>query len=168
LGNDRAATVQSLRDLARSLGARRILCYGNSGGAFAALHYGLDLAAEAVVAVAGRTNQAPEFNAQLQFARSVDRVETAFPGMATDLRQLYLAAERRPRVLASYGEHNWDDRLHAEYLRGVPGVTLQPIEDFMGHNAAMELVRRGQFQDLLDWLVAPAGMTTGVGVVGST
>jgi hypothetical protein len=27
----------------------------------------------------------------------------------------------------------------------------------MGHNAIMELVRRGEFQGLLDWLVHPGG-----------
>jgi amino acid adenylation domain-containing protein len=160
LGEDRDTTVRSLRDLAGSLGARRILCYGNSSGGFAALHYGVDLSADAVVAVSGRTNQLSAFNAHLHFAGSVERIDKAVAGTELDLRQLFFAANKRPRVLATYGEHSWDDRLHAEHLRDVPGVTLHPVEGFAGHNAALELVLRGQFQGLLDWLMAPAAGRT--------
>jgi acyl carrier protein len=155
LGANREETLRSLRDLVRSLGAQRILCYGNSGGVFAALQYGLELGADRVLAISGMTNLSVEFNAHLRHARSTSRLDKVFPDAPKDLRQQYSAAERTPRVLLSYGEHNWDDRLHAEHLRGVPGVTLRPIDDFASHNPTMELVRRRQFQDLLDWLVAP-------------
>jgi hypothetical protein len=154
LGDGRAATVQALRDLTRSLGVRRTVCYGNSGGAFAAMLYGLDLAAEAVLAVSGTTNLSSDFNTYLRSTGGIARVNKDFPDTPKDLRRIYAAAERRPRVLVSYGEYNWDDRIHAEHVGDVPGVTLRPVEKFMGHNAAMELVRRGEFQDLLDWLLS--------------
>jgi amino acid adenylation domain-containing protein len=153
LGTSREATVQALATLAASLGSKHVLCYGNSGGVFSALQYGLELGAEAVLAVAGMTNLSKDFNAQLRSGHVVSGLQETFPGAIADLRALYLAAPRRPRVLASYGEFNWDDRQHAEYLRDIPGVTLRPVENFMGHIVAMELVRRGQFQEHLDWLL---------------
>jgi hypothetical protein len=157
LADGRAATVRSLADIAASLNARRILCYGNSGGSFAAMLYGLELGAEAVAAIAGMTNLTTEFNAHLRNAEILSDLQKAFPDAPKDLRQIYATAPRTPRVLALYGEDHWDDRLHAEYLRGVPGVTLQPIPGSMEHNCVLDLVRRGQFQDMLDWLVRRSG-----------
>jgi hypothetical protein len=57
------------------------------------------------------------------------------------------------RLRIVYGEHDWDDRLQAENLAGLPKVELRPVEDYFGHNVSMELIRRGQFEESLDWLV---------------
>lgn len=141
----------ALRGLAGSLGARRILCYGNSAGSFAALDYGAALAAEAVLAIAGQTNLLPEFNAHLRSMRSAVRVGEIAGGAVADLRQVYAAGTAAARLRIVYGEHDWDDRLQAENLAGLPKVELCPVEDYVGHNASMELVRRGQFGELLDW-----------------
>ncbi len=156
LGGDREQTLAALRRMAADLGAGRILCYGNSSGGFAAIDYGLALGAEAVLTTSGSTNIAPEFNGHLRYVRTAGRLRADFPEAALDLRETYLAAERRPRTLLAYAEHNWDDRLQAEHMAGLPDVSLHMVAGFDGHNTAAELARSGRFEALLDALQAPA------------
>jgi hypothetical protein len=153
LGPDRAATLQSLRALVASLGATRIVCYGNSAGGFAALHYGLDLGAESVLAMNGPTNLDVGFNTHLRMYRTAKRVGEEVPDAVTNLRSAYEAAADPPRALLVYGNGQWDDRLQAEDMAGLPTVTLCPMEKVKEHNTAMQAILRDQFQDLLDWLV---------------
>ena len=153
LGQDREATLTSLRGIIASLGGRRTVCCGNSGGAFAALHYGLDLGSEAVLSLSGSTNLSPEFNMHLRQAANIARLRRDLPPGLIDLRRLYGTADRPPRALLLYAQHNWDDRLHAEYLSGLPTVSLKAVEDHDEHNVVVELIKRGQFEGLLDWLV---------------
>jgi len=153
LGPGREATLTSLRGIISSLGGRRTVCCGNSGGAFAALHYGLDLGSEAVLGLSGVTNLSPEFNAYLRQAVNIARMRRELPHGLIDLRRLYGTADRPPRALILYAQHNWDDRLHAEYLSGLPTVSLQALENNDEHNLVVELIKRGQFEGLLDWLV---------------
>ncbi len=154
LGQDRRATLDSLHSIVASLGGSRTLCYGNSGGVFAALHYGLDLESEAVLCLSGITNIAAEFNSHLRSAASIARLHRELPGEAVDLYRAYCAAERPPRARIVYAEHNWDDRLHAEYMSGLPTVTLQGVPDVASHNVIADLIYRGEYESLLDWLVS--------------
>ena len=153
LGQDREGTIRALRGMIGEIGGRRILCYGNSAGSFAALDYGAALGAEAVLAAAGPTNLRPEFNAHLRWMQTADRIQAMVPGAAADMRDVYDGGTMPARVGIAYGEHDWDDRLQAENLAGLPGVELKPVADYLGHNIAMELIRRGGFGELLQWLM---------------
>jgi hypothetical protein len=153
LGQSRAATLASLRRIAASLGARRVLCYGNSGGVFAALHYGLVLNAEAVLCLSGLTNISPDFNTHLRSAASVARLNRYLPQEMVDLRSAYRNAKRPPLARIVYAEHNWDDRLHAEYMGDLPTVKLQPVPNTTNHNVITDLIDRGEYECLLDWLI---------------
>jgi hypothetical protein len=132
-----------------SLGGRRLVCYGDSGGAFAALHYGLELGAEAVLATGARTNLA-----NLRRARGDNSLHPESSDVAIDLRELFRASPRPPRTLLVYAEHNWDDRLHALHLASLSGVMLRKVTKYSRHIVVPELIRRGEFQSLLDWLIA--------------
>jgi hypothetical protein len=154
LGQDRRATLDSLRGIAASVGGRRSLCYGNSGGVFAALHYGLDLECEAVLCLSGVTNLTTEFNCRLRSAGSVAQLNRELPGQVIDLQQAYRAAKRPPRARIIYAEHNWDDRLHAEYMGDLPTVALQAVPGTSSHNVIADLIYRGEYEDVLDWLVS--------------
>jgi hypothetical protein len=154
LGQDRVATLASLRSIVSSLGGQRILCYGNSAGVFAALHYGLDLESEAVLCLSGPTNTSAEFNAHLRSAEIVAQVNREVPHAMVDLRRAYRTAKQPPRVRLVYAENNWDDRLHAEHMSGLPTVTLQAIPNIDSHAVVRVLVLRREFEGLLDWLVS--------------
>jgi hypothetical protein len=159
LGSNLQATLAAIRTHAASIGARRIICLGNSGGTFAALKYGLELEAEAVVGFAGPTNLAPEFTEHLRPIplALTKKAANLLPAAEIDLRKVYADAESPPRVALRYGANNWDDRIQAEHLRGFPKVSLLPIPGLQSHNVLVELIRRDQLQPLLDWLVSPAG-----------
>lgn len=154
LGPDRASSVAALRDLIARLGARRVLCLGNSSGGYGALLYALELGADAALNFSGGTNLDPEFNTHLNRAQGSLELRATFPGEELDLRARYLAAARRPRAMLVYGEYCWDDRLHAEHMADVPGAQLVPFAEFEGHGSIAEAVQRETFESLLADLAA--------------
>jgi hypothetical protein len=154
LGPDRPSTLEALRQLISSLGARRLLCLGNSSGGYAALLYALELGADAVLSFSGGANLEPDFNVHLNRAQGALELREAFPEEELDLRARYLAADKRPRAMLVYGEYAWDDRIHAEHMSDVPGVELIPIHDYEGHGSIAEAVMREEFEDLLRALAA--------------
>jgi hypothetical protein len=154
LGRNRGETLDSLRSIVASVGGKRTVCYGNSGGVFGALHYGLELKSEAVLGLAGITNVAADFNLHLRSANMISRLHPELRGEAIDLQSAYRAAKRPPRARIVYAENNWDDRLHAEYMAGLPTITLQALSDTDSHNVINDLIHHQEYQSLLDWLVA--------------
>jgi acyl carrier protein len=154
LGVNRDETLAALRRIVAELNGRRVFCYGVSSGGYPALHYGLDLGAQAVLVLAGCINLSLEFTGQMPVAPSIARLHKELPGAAIDLRQAYAAAERPPHMHLVYGDGNWDDRLHAESMSGLPKVTLQILSDCTNHNVTTELIRRGQYEPLLQEFLA--------------
>src|SRR6185312_10923119 len=67
-----------------------------------------------------------------------------FAGVVLDVRQYYEAAKRPPRTLFLFGSENWDDRIQAENLRGLPSVTLREVPNIAEHNIVPDVARRGE------------------------
>jgi hypothetical protein len=153
LGADREPTLEELRRIVGLLGAKRVLCYGTSSGVFPALHYGLELRADAVLALAGPTNLSVAFSASRE-GSPMSRIQKLMPEAAIDLRQPYADAAHPPRALIVYAENEWDDRLQAENLAGLPSITLHAVEGSAVHNVTMTLIRLGRFPAVVDWLIA--------------
>jgi hypothetical protein len=153
LGPGREATAAALREIAASLGARHIACLGNSGGVFAALLYGLDLGAAAVVGLSGPTNLSPGFNTHLRLANLARRLAAAGHDVEIDLRGSYARSSAPPKTLLTFGAENWDDQIQAGYMAGLPSVTLAPIAGVRDHNIATALARMGELPRTLQWLV---------------
>ena len=149
LGPDRASSTAALGKILADLGARRILCLGASGGGYGALRYGLDVGAEEVVSFAGPVSMEPAFNAHFAHNAMSEKLRREYPGEELDMRAVYLAAPARPRVQLIYGEHCWDDRLHAEHMADVPGTVAVAIPGHDRHGVIHQLVRRRQFDTLL-------------------
>ncbi|HEY5412818.1 MAG TPA: hypothetical protein VIJ94_19030 [Caulobacteraceae bacterium] len=148
-GPDLDASLVRLKALIQELGARRVVCYGNSMGGFGALLYGIELGADAVLSMGGLVNLRSRFNAGLHYVEAAKRIEAAFPDAPLDLREHYLSAKSPPATWIAYAEHNWDDRIHAEHMLGLEGVTLTRIDSSKSHSVAAELIRIGKFEDLL-------------------
>jgi hypothetical protein len=155
LGANRDDTIAALRRMVASLNGRRILCLGASAGTYPALHYGLDLGAEAVVGLSGAIDLSVDFNARLTGAETIARLHAELPAAAIDLRRAYATAPKPPRARIAYGADNWDDRLHAESMRGLSTVRLEAVDACDNHNVTLELIRRGQFEPMLNWLLSP-------------
>ena len=142
LGGDRAAAVLALQAIARGLGASRVLCYGNSSGGYAALLYGLEIGAAAVLAM----------NAVMIFP--ADRIEAAFGARAPrrgppDVADLYRAAMAPPRARLLHGAENANDAASAATMAGVLGATIEAVPDCEGHDVQAALIERGRFGRLL-------------------
>jgi pimeloyl-ACP methyl ester carboxylesterase len=145
LAPDWERTIRELRGILRGLGVRRLVCYGNSIGGFAAIQYAIALQAEAVISAAGPSD--------LSALRSAwgRRLQQASP--VQNLRELLAAADAPPEVLVVCGEDNWDDRLQAENIGDLSAVTVRLVERFDGHTVANELICRQQFDRMLQWLL---------------
>ncbi|MBA3341774.1 MAG: hypothetical protein H0T48_08050 [Gemmatimonadaceae bacterium] len=155
LGPDRATSVEGLKQLTSDIGARRIYTYGNSAGAFPALHYGLNVGARAVLCMAGPTTLTREFNEDMPtFGKTLSRGPAEVPEYAVDMRPLYAAAENPPKVLFVYGTGFPRDRRWAENMGGLPSVQLVPIEGLAEHNVVVPSITSGIFPGLLSRFIA--------------
>lgn len=151
LGDTREATIAALRERVQALGGRRIFCFGDSVGTLPALHYGIDLNAEAVLALGGPVSLDPSLISNPSLAGHVREVLKTFPDFAhLDMQKCYADAPNPPRVHIAYGSDNRDDRFHAERMRGLPNVVLETLADYSGHDVVAQLVLRGRFQALLE------------------
>ena len=153
LGQTYAETIDELSRTIASLGGRRVACLGSSGGVFGALRYAIACNADTVLCFSGPVNLRPDFNAFSVYERSVSRLASGLSEAELDARDFYLKVPNPPRVRMVFGDSYWDDRIHAEHMGALPCVTLQPVDDFGEHNVTPELIKRGQFEDTLRWLM---------------
>jgi hypothetical protein len=149
IGGGLDRTLEFLRQTVYELGARRILCYGFSVGGFASLYYGLKLQAARVLALGAPVNLHPGANYFLRWSRVARRLNKKYSDLRLNMVDEYRAVATPPRVSLMYGEDNWDDRLHAERMRGCAFATLRPVAQLAGHNPVIELIRKGEFQSVL-------------------
>jgi hypothetical protein len=156
LGPDLRITCGKLREFIQSLGARRLVCYGNSSGAFPALYYGQELSADRVMCLAGKANLTDEFNAFAPGKHYTADFTRDYAHLVLDARAIYQDLPEPPRVCMVYGQDYWNDRQHAEHMGALPCVTLWPVKHFAGHGATIELIRRHEYQRVLDWMISPA------------
>ncbi len=156
LGPDYRACLAALRRIRAATG-KRLHCIGHSTGGYAALRFGLDLGADSVLAFSCPVNLdvADQPPAELERRHLVELRRRA-PGMMVDLRSLYTAAARPPRVLLCYGEDHPQDAAAANQLAGLPGVAQHPIPGYAGHQTLAEAMRLGLLDPLVhDCLGAP-------------
>lgn len=143
LASSRRGTVAALRDLCDRKGMERCLCYGNSTGAYAALLYGLELGAAAVLAL-NTITVFPEDRMVLRRTGAGSRQDHP-----PDLASLYAAAPRRPRAHLIFSAGNRADLSSAETMARSDGVTIEAVPDHDGHDAQIALVARERFLPLL-------------------
>ena len=152
VASDWSSTSTYFRELAKSLGATRIFCYGSSAGVLPALHYGLELRAEAVLAMGGPSDLGALHRDRLVpgiFAR----MRKAGLPVDINLAPLYEATTCAPRASIVYAAAHEVDRKQAASMQHLPNVTLCPIWDYAGHNVVIETIARGLFAQMLSTLV---------------
>lgn len=154
LGPDRASAVVAFRRMIRDVDARRVYTLGVSLGGYAALYYGLELGAAAVLSLAGASDYTPEFIGSLKL---VSPAWLEFRNGAPDYVQLLPraleTAPQPPRVLMAYGARHFHDRRQAERIAGLPNVELVPV-DCAKHNVLDPLVRDLTLMPLLQRFLA--------------
>lgn len=147
LGRDLETTVAALTELVSDLGARRVLCLGNSAGGSGALRYASALGAKRVLALAPMTGGR-------KYARLV--APHVPPDGATpwgDLKPLYRNGNG-VRAHIMYGEKNAGDRQQCVRMAGLPGVTVEALATWESHHLIAGLIRAGRLERVLHWLMS--------------
>jgi hypothetical protein len=158
LGPDRKSALTALRRIASEVGGKRIYTLGFSLGGYPAMYYGLGLGAVAVLNLAGATDLTASFVDSFGLVGPGRlSIREAAPDYATNLRESYVSAAHKPRVLIAYGAGNPEDRGQAERMVGLPNVELMAL-DYGGHNVIDRLIRRGKFMPLLHRLLSTERM----------
>lgn len=153
LGPDRAAAVAQLTKIVREIGGRRIYTFGVSHGGFPALHYGLELGATGVLALAAATDLTPSFVGSLgPLRQEYINLRRLAPDYVINLRDRYQSARHKPHALVAYSANHPTDRRQAARMAGLPNVELVAI-DHAQHNVIEPLIRKRQLMPLLERLV---------------
>jgi hypothetical protein len=154
LGPDRASAVVAFRRIAGDIGAKRIYTFGVSLGGYPALYYGLKLGAEAVLSLGGATDLTPDFVETLgRFQKEYLNLREVAPDYTKNLRECYVSAQNKPRLLIAYSTRNPRDRQQAEQMEGLQNVELFAV-DHAHHNVIDPLIREGKLKPLLDRLLS--------------
>lgn len=154
LGPDRPSAVAAFRRIADQVGGKRIYTLGVSHGGYAALHYGLQLEAVAVLNLAGATDLTPDFVNSLGPApQDYLNLRELAPEYTVNLRDSYAAAPHKPHVFLAYSAGHPRDRRQAERMAGLPNVELVTV-DYAQHNVIDPLIRNGELMPLLERLLS--------------
>ena len=155
LGGGWDGMVSALRELATADGPRRVVTVGSSGAGYTAARLGIDLGADAVLALSPPTDLRPETRRSDGRAnRQHERIAATVPELVGDLRPVLEAAPAPPAVHVWFGDATAQDRSHALRLGGAPGVVLHPVSGGARHNVLLDMLRLGLVDGCLDELLA--------------
>jgi pimeloyl-ACP methyl ester carboxylesterase len=147
LASDYEGTLTALRSMLPDT-VTTISCFGNSAGGYAALRYAIDLKAASALLVSSPTSVDDEACSRDGRARLVaKRIQKLVPHQAMDLSRLLEQSETVPDVHVWYGGAMPEDREHAGYVAGAPGVTLHEVTAYQGHDVIEYLAATGRLEN---------------------
>jgi pimeloyl-ACP methyl ester carboxylesterase len=156
-----SASVTALRRLCASLGTRRLVTTGNSGGGAAAMLYGADLGARRALAFAPPTDfdLAMSYLGPLVRKRLIslrDNGCIVWPDAPAVLRRV---PEMESEIY--YGAKNAVDRKHARFVAGLPNVRQFAIDDVDTHGVVLAMAAQGRLAAAFHTLVGARGRDDG-------
>lgn len=153
-----ADTLEHIKAVGLQHGAERLFTIGSSSGGFGALHWGLELAAERIVSLAGPTNlthRLPQIRSR-QHDQGIPAAHLA-DAWAADAAARLRQPGPQPQFQLLYAAENDNDVRFAKDLGNPPPrhVSVQALEGSSAHNVVLPLLERNQLDSLLLNLVAP-------------
>ena len=149
LADNYTDTLSAIRSMLPA-STKKLLCIGGSAGGYAAIRYGLDLGADAVLGFGAPTNITERFTRNDGRGKAVvRRLVKHVPDKTIDLRELILSADKPPKITLWYGEDMPQDKMHAENLRGLDTVELNAVTGFDGHEIVQKLISEERLQSIL-------------------
>jgi hypothetical protein len=146
LGRDMKFTIKNLNQLVSDLEVRHVVCLGNSSGATGAARYARAIGAERLLAMSPITGGAEYSQKVVPHMRAGD---VRWWG---DLVPLYRDGDG-VRTHIVYGENNEGDRQQSVRMIGLPGVTVEALQEWEAHHLIHGLLRAGRLEPLLRWMV---------------
>jgi hypothetical protein len=140
-------SVARLKAILKDVGADTVYTVGNSAGGIGALSYGVDLDAKYIVgfsAPASITRAAA--NMDRRTTVFAERMLGSVPETRRDLRARLAARTDGGQTHLFFGTDMPEDRMHAQSLMGVEGVTLYPLPGLAGHGALFRLAQNGDLR----------------------
>ena len=154
LGPDYETTLARLRKFVMRAGSGPLTTIGASSGGFAAMRYGIDLGADATVCFSPPSDITERFLADDGRGRIVARRLQSLDESQKRLAPLLTARENRHPIHVVYGTEMQQDRRHADELRGLPGVSMHPLEGSDEHNTLAAMAHDGTLLPFLERTVA--------------
>jgi hypothetical protein len=142
-------TVDELKRILASLGSKKTVTVGNSGGGLGALHYGVLLDAADTITFG------PTIDIPFSLTYAGRRMKTRLIDFRDEGRIVWpdipklLADNPQVNSVVFYAEQNEIDRTHAELLKGLPNVTLSMVKDEDAHVLLPTLAVQGRLEDAL-------------------
>lgn len=150
MGNSLEAAQDILRRLAANIGTRQLYCFGHSSGGYAALRYGLDMGATAMLAFSPMVFQ-PRRPRSLAHIHA--RTGRLFAPDDIDLRPLYRRYEeegRSPPLTTIFcGACNKADMRSAAELTDFTGVKHFTLDGISAHDITPNLLHARLFHPIL-------------------
>lgn len=154
LGESVEETAAGIRRLCAEMGTRRLICLGQSLGGYAAIRYGAELGADAVMAFSPVI--LPVLEGEI-FERIRAATHDDLTPADVDLRPLLGGRKRTPLTWIIFGEESLVDLQSAEYLAGLPRVIPYPVPGIDKHTVLTPLALSGEFSPLFARLSAEIG-----------
>ncbi len=152
-GDTLTEAADGLRRLIDEHEVQRLVVAGNSAGGYAALVFGGLLGAHTALCFAPQTVLLPDQLAAMDDHRWDDTLDELIAddmvdARFSDLRVALPALQASTRYEVYFDESLPVDRMHAERLDGVPGVTLHRLAGG-GHGVALDMRRDGSLERVL-------------------
>jgi pimeloyl-ACP methyl ester carboxylesterase len=152
-GDTLADSAASLRRLIDEHGVERLVLAGNSAGGYAALAFASLLGADTALAFVPQTVLLPEELAAMDDHRWDAEVneliaQAGIDPRFSDLRTALAGAPPGPRYEVYFDEALTVDRLHAERIERVAGVTLHRLAGGE-HSVALQMRQSGELERVL-------------------
>jgi pimeloyl-ACP methyl ester carboxylesterase len=142
LGTNLRQTTRSLRALCRQLGSKRVICFGQSTGGYAAIRYGVELRADGVLSFSPVILPVARRRMLDHIAR---KTGVRLQRQEADLRAFLERAARVPLTRVVYGDGNRHDVRSARHLSGLPNVVEQVLPGVTTHGTVEETTLAGTF-----------------------
>ena len=151
LGSDDAAARRALQGMCERLGAKRLCTIGYSAGGAAAIRYGVQLGADRVVSFAGHSHRVrgPTSRLDRQYNMINDRMAGLIADEELDLRRFLTGRGYSSSIEIVYAAAAARDKVHAEHLSGLAGVTLRPVAGCDDHELIRWLALHGDLRAML-------------------
>jgi len=158
LGKNVRQTARSLRTLCRQLDTRRVICFGQSTGGYAAIRYGVELKADGVLSFSPVILPVARRRMLDHIAR---KTGIRLQRQEADLRAFLERADRVPLTRIVYGDGNRFDVRSARHLLGLPNVVEEVLPGVTTHGTVEETTLAGTFPGILESFCREVGARPG-------